>query len=185
MVGMDILGKYGIPLKGLAIGKHTYRFGIDDDFFRMFHGPEITGGTAIADVELTKVAGNLLSLDFNISGAVTVPCDRCLEDFSFPVRYNGGFKVRFGETEDDFDGEIMWLNPAENELNTAQYIYESIVLSLPYRRIHPEGECYPQMFERFRIVSQEEFDRLAEANEMQKMEENPEWQKLREIKNKL
>lgn len=182
---MDILKRYDIPFKGLAIGKHEYRFEVDDDFFRMFEGSEITGGTAIVDVELTKETGNMLALDFNISGAVTVPCDRCLEDFSLPVQYNGGFKVRFGETQDDFDGEIMWLSPAENEINTAQYIYESIALTLPCRRVHSEDECDPQMLERFRIVSQEEFDQIAECEKMQKMEENPQWQKLREIKDKF
>ena len=30
-----------------------------------------------------------------------------------------------------------------------QYIYESIVLSLPYRRVHPDGECDPDMMARF------------------------------------
>ena len=46
------------------------------------------------------------------------------------------------------------------EVSLAQYIYESIVLSLPYQRVHPEGECDADMLHRFRIVSQEEFSQI-------------------------
>ena len=46
--------------------------------------------------------------------------------------------------------------PGEDEVDLAQYIYESIVLSLPYQRVHPEGECDPEMLGRFRIVSDED-----------------------------
>lgn len=54
----------------------------------------------------------------------------------------------------------MWISPAEGEVSLAQYIYESIVLSLPYQRVHPEGECDADMLHRFRIVSQEEFSQI-------------------------
>ena len=59
----------------------------------------------------------------------------------------------------------MWLNPAEEKVPLAQYIYESIVLSLPYRKVHgtgPDGEplCDKEMLARFRIISQAEFDAL-------------------------
>ena len=54
----------------------------------------------------------------------------------------------------------MWISPAEGEVSLAQYIYESIVLSLPYQRVRPEGECDADMLHRFRIVSQEEFSQI-------------------------
>lgn len=177
--------RFAIPIKGLSIGKHHYSFEADDDLFAHFEGSEIRGGTAVADVEVTKTANNLLAFDMHIEGYVTVACDRCLEDLKYPVSYDGGFKVRFGDATDDFDGDVMWIDPAENEVNIGQYIYESLVLELPYQRVHEEGECNPEMTSRFKVVSQEEFDRMAAGAEMQKMEDNPEWQKLRELKDKL
>ena len=186
---MEILKRYAIPFKGLGEGRHEFGFELDNRFFQAFEGSEIKGGMARAEVVLTK-GSTTLELDFTIAGEVTVPCDRCLEDCTVPVDYEGGFKVRFGDTKDDFDGELMWLTHGESELNVAQYIYESIVLSLPYKRVHPDRPdgspgCDPEIIGHARLISQEEFEKAEEGSEMQKMEDNPEWQKLREIQSKL
>ena len=186
---MDILKRYAIAYKGLGEGKHGYGFELDDRFFQAFEGAEITGGKGHADVTLIKGAA-MLEVEIAIRAEVTVPCDRCLEDCTVPVDYEGGFKVRFGDTKDDFDGELMWLSHGESELNLAQYIYESIVLALPYRKVHPDGPdgqpgCDPEILKGVRLISEEEFEKAEQGSEMQKMEDNPEWQKLREIKSKL
>ena len=66
----------------------------------------------------------------------------------------------------EYDGEVMWLSPADDEVDLTQYVYESIILSLPYQRVHPEGGCDAEMMRRFRIVSSEELDALeAKAEE--------------------
>ena len=178
-------GKYSIPFKALAAGSYSYRFELDDDFFRVFGNSEISGGTGMVDAVLTKGSGSALDVEVEINASVTMPCDRCLDDFRLPVEYRGEFKVRFGDGEDneEFDGDVMWLSEAESEIDLGHYIYESVVLSLPAQRVHAdENECDPAMLGRFRIVSQEEFDKVAGGTEMQKMEDNPEWQKLRGIK---
>ena len=74
--------------------------------------------------------------------------------------YSGEKEYRLLIDGYDYDGEVMWISPAEGEVSLAQYIYESIVLSLPYQRVHPEGECDADMLHRFRIVSQEEFSQI-------------------------
>lgn len=153
---MELVGKYGIHFKGLAPGRHTYRFEVDDDFFRTFEWSEIVGGTATVDVVLTKESTGVLSAEVEIEGTVTLPCDRCLDDFSLPVQYSGRFTVKFGPVEEEFDGETMWLSPTDNEINMAQYIYESIVLALPLKRVHPENKCNRQMMEFLNDASQEE-----------------------------
>ena len=79
---------------------------------------------------------NLLTLDFRIEGEVCVTCDRCLEEFMMPVGYTGTLAVRYSETEQESDGEVMWIGPSETEIDLSQYIYESICLSLPYQRVH-------------------------------------------------
>jgi uncharacterized metal-binding protein YceD (DUF177 family) len=45
-------------------------------------------------------------------------------------------------------------------LDLTQYIYESIVLSLPYSRVHEEGECNPEMLASFQEISEEELEAL-------------------------
>ena len=60
----------------------------------------------------------------------------------------------------------MWISPSEDKVDLTQYIYESIVLSLPYRRVHEEGKCNPEMLASFTTVSEEEFEQLElEADE--------------------
>ena len=81
-------------------------------------------------------------------------------------------------------GEVLWLSPSEEKLDLTQYIYESIVLSLPYQRVHPEGQCNPEMMARFRIVSGEEFDAL-EAESEQQAPPAGEWAKLAELKERM
>ena len=45
-------------------------------------------------------------------------------------------------------------------------IYESIVLSLPYSRVHEDGECNPEMLASFTEISEEELEELeAKAEE--------------------
>ncbi len=150
---MNIFKKYSIPYKGLSIGSHEFKFKVGDAFFDSYDNLEIKGGDVDVDVMVNRQA-NLLSLEFEMKGTVRVECDRCLDDVSLPVEYEGVLSVRFSETEQDSDGEVMWISPMETEIPLAQYIYDSIVLSLPYQRIHPDDSnghstCDPDMLGRF------------------------------------
>lgn len=128
---MDILKKYSIPYKGLSVGSHTFEFEVDDRFFQAFESSEIQRGHGKVNVVLEK-QNRLMSLTFDMLGEVEVACDRCLEEFMLPFTYHGTLQVRFSETEQESDGEILWISPQEPQLELAQYIYESIHLSLPY-----------------------------------------------------
>ena len=125
---------------------------------------------------------NLLTLDFRIEGEVCVTCDRCLEEFMMPVGYTGTLAVRYSETEQESDGEVMWIGPSETEIDLSQYIYESIRLNLPYQRVHPVGSdgksgCDPDMLARFNIVSEEEFDRLTGNEQTETLQDKLETKK--------
>lgn len=124
--------------------------------FRAFESPDIREGACDVRVRLER-RENSMTLDVVIAGEVVVPCDRCLEDCAVPVGFEGRLLVRICDEPGEYDGETMWLLPAEERLDLSQYLYESVVLSLPYQRVHPEGGCDPEMLKRFRIVSGEEF----------------------------
>ncbi|MDR2937172.1 MAG: DUF177 domain-containing protein [Rikenellaceae bacterium] len=183
---MDVLNRYKIVFNGLSPGEHAYRFRVDDDFWAAFEGSEIGRGTADVDVCLLRAA-SMLTLDFAIDAEVWVMCDRCLGEFRLPMHYAGTLYVKFSEEEQgEDDGEVMWIAPGEGEVNLAQYIYESISLSLPYQRVHPQDEngkstCDPDMLKRFKIVSNEEFEEMF-SEETLKEEDPEEWQKLAKLK---
>ena len=74
--------------------------------------------------------------------------------------------VKFSDESDYYDGEVMRISPSEDILDLTQYIYESIVLSLPYSRVHEEGKCNPEMLASFSAITEEELEALeAKAEE--------------------
>ena len=119
---MDILKTYIIPWKSLSNGSHRFEFTMEAPFFAAFEETDITDGSVRAAVELKKAA-SMLVLDVHLEGEVTVPCDRCLADLVLPVDYDGRLTVKFSDEITDYDGDLMWINPADGELNLAQYLY--------------------------------------------------------------
>ena len=156
---MEVAQRYSIAWKGLKNGLHDFRFEVDKALFEAFESTEIKDGRCEVSVGVDR-SEKQLTLDVGITGHVVVECDRCLEDCRVPIDFEGQLVVKFSDEVHEYDGEVMWISPAEGEVSLAQYIYESIVLSLPYQRVHPEGECDADMLHRFRIVSQEEFSQI-------------------------
>jgi len=162
---MEVNRRYTIAFRGLKNGVHDFRFDVGGALFRAYDNADIRDAACTADVRMER-AETVLALDVAIRGRVVVACDRCLDDCDIPIDFSGRLLVKFSEEEREYDGEVLWLYPGEGEVDLTQYIYESIVLSLPYRRVHPDGACDPAMLERFRIVSEREFAEIeAEAAE--------------------
>ncbi len=133
---MEVANRYSIAFKGLKNGTYDFAFDIDRALFEAFESPEIKDGACRAEVRMER-GESLLTLDVAIGGHVVVACDRCLEDCEVPIDYSGRLAVRISDEEHEYDGETLWLHPCDAELDLAQYLYESIVLSLPYQRVHP------------------------------------------------
>lgn len=174
---------YSIPFQGLPQGRHEFRFPVGRELFEEFPGSEIKDGRCEAVVVLVRGEHDM-SLDVHIAGEVIVPCDRCLEDCTIPIVFDGSLPVRFSDVEHEWDGEVLWLLPGENSIDLSQYIYESIVLSLPYQRVHPEGACDPDMLSRFRIVSQDEFESMENAAPHAE-NSGGEWEKLARLRDRM
>lgn len=179
---------YQIDFHGLKAGEsHTYDFTIDDRFFERWPESEIRSGRGEVRVDVVKHA-SMMELSVIIDAKVLLTCDRCLDEFLCPVHFEGHPVVKISasipegerysgdahQAANNSDGEVLWISPAEDSLDLGQYIYESIMLSLPFQRVHPEiKDCNPDMLERFRIVSEEEFDEMAHAADTDEENENP------------
>ncbi len=160
---MENASGYTIAFKGLKSGTHDFDFKVGGELFASYEASDIKGGDCDVHVVLDR-SETRLQIAVAIKGEVTVECDRCLDDCPIPIDYEGELVVKFSDEECEYDGEVMWLPTGESEVDLAQYIYESIILSLPYQRVHPDGGCNPEMTARFNIVSSEEFARIeAEA----------------------
>lgn len=164
-----VLSRYNIAYKGLSLGGHSFDFQLDDDFFAAFESSEIEHGTADVHIDLERQSSMILA-SIEISGSVKVVCDRCLEDLDLQINYDDELIVRFTDEDIENDGDIIYLNRADDELPLAQYIYESVLLSLPYNRVHPtDGNgvsmCNPDMLARFTTLSEDEIDSFDEIDE--------------------
>ncbi len=156
---MNVEKDFSIAFKGLKPGVYTYDFEVDNSLFEAFESAEIKDGTCAVRVELRRLE-TMLDMAIEVVGKVVVPCDRCLEDCEIPIAYEGNLVVKFSSEEQEYDGEVMWLTPADDKVDLAQYIYESVVLSLPYQRVHSEGECDAEMLKHFSVVSAEELEAM-------------------------
>jgi uncharacterized metal-binding protein YceD (DUF177 family) len=162
---MEQIGLYTIAYKGLKNGSYDFDFKVDSALFEAYETEEIKGGDCVVRVKLNR-SESMLELNVDIEGEVICECDRCLEDCPIAIDYNGDLVVKFSEETDFYDGDVMWISPAEDMLDLTQYIYESIVLSLPYSRVHEDGQCNPEMLASFQEISEEELEALeAQAEE--------------------
>lgn len=147
--------QYTISFKGLKNGTHHFDFEIDKAFFEALEYSEIPSGKLLARVALEKKT-NLMELGIAIEGTVAVACDRCLEEFEQEIGYFGNlyYKIASGTSEDD---EVIFLSESDFEIDLMHYFYESIALSLPLPRVHPEDKegqtgCNPEMLSRINIT---------------------------------
>lgn len=131
-------GLFTIPVRGLKEGHHTFNFEIDKKFFDLFKESEIKEGNLTAVAEIEKRASHI-EMEMIISGTVRICCDRCLEMFDHRVECNSRLIVKTGSEKDESDPEIISIPRDEHELDLKQFIYESVHLALPIKRIHPDG----------------------------------------------
>ena len=133
---MKPLKDYTIQFVGLKEGKHCFEYQIDNKFFEHFEYEEFNDVKLDVKVDLNKKS-TLLELHFKTSGTVNVNCDLTNEPYNQDINNDFDLVVKFGNEFNNENEEILIIPHAEYEINIAQYIYELVVLSVPFKRIHP------------------------------------------------
>ena len=132
---MDILKKFNIPFVGLKEGKHNFKYTIDKKFFEHFEFTEFINPSLKCDLVLNKKL-TFLEINFKVDGKVTIPCDVSTELFEHKIKNENNLIVKFGSSDYESD-DILVISEGSYQINVAQHIYETIVLSLPLKKIHP------------------------------------------------
>lgn len=114
---------------------------LTDRFFADLEQEEISGGEVHAIITVRASAGNIYNVHIELSGKVTVPCDRCLDPLDLPVEVTETIKIKDSEPEDNDNPEIKYLTASSLSYDLSWDIYEIIATSLPMQRTHAEGEC--------------------------------------------
>lgn len=171
---MGYLQDFIIHFEGLSIGNHEFDFGVDHRFFEQIEYSEIKKGNINIKLDFERQE-NMLILQFDLEGEVEVTCDRCNDEFNYPVLGKQKLLVQFGDRFIEETGELIIIPKSDTEINLAPYIYEFISLMLPIQRIHPDDEagnstCNPEMLKKLDELSgnKKEFD--------------PRWDALKKLK---
>ncbi len=151
---MKEMKAYTIPFVGLKIGQHKYDFDLDKKFFEHFEYDEFHQADIKLEVVLDKKP-NMLEIELAFEGSVNVSCDRTNEPFDLPLKGDYHFVVKFGQERDDMQDELLILPHGAYQVNIQQQIYESIVLALPSKKIHPgiaEGTLKSEVLEQLEAL---------------------------------
>jgi uncharacterized metal-binding protein YceD (DUF177 family) len=120
-----------------------------------------------------------MELNFRIEGWVNVNCDLTNEPFNQEVEGSFDLVVKFGQEYNDENDAILIIPHAEYEINVSQYIYELIILSVPFKRIHPgvkDGTLKSEALEKLEELSPKQQDEKNNTDEV-----DPRWDKLKKL----
>jgi DUF177 domain-containing protein len=174
---MKELKEFTIPFVGLKAGEHTYNFEIANTFFEHFEYDEFNEANIHLGVLLEKKA-TLLEFALSFRGILNVNCDTTNEPYNQEVEGQYRFVVKFGDEFNDDNEDILILPHGSHELNIQQYIYESIVLAMPARRIHPgieDGTLKSEILEKLEELSPNL------EKETEKKSTDPRWDDLKKL----
>jgi uncharacterized protein len=140
---MDSMREYNVLFEGLKIGQHKYNFELSDTFFDSIEDSIVNKGNIKISLLLDK-RETMMVAHFLIKGNVTKPCDRCNDDVSVSIKSENQIIYKFGGVSNE-DENLIVLEPSQYQLILGPVFYELIVVSLPLRSIHKEGQCNQQM----------------------------------------
>lgn len=176
---MRKIAAYTIPFVGLKLGKHSFEYDIDNEFFEHFEYDEFNSVNVKLDLILEKKP-TMMELSFKASGNVNVNCDVTNEPYDQPIDSSLFLVVKFGEEFNDDNEELLILPHGDYEVKIQQYIYELIVLAVPAKRIHPgieDGTLESDVLEKLDELSLKQEDKKNED------EIDPRWDKLKNLLN--
>ena len=180
---MNKTKEYLIPFVGLKLGKHQFEYQINNAFFEIFDYNEYQNSNIKVNVVLEKKS-NMLELSFKHSGTVNVPCDLTSEDFDLSIKGKMKLIVRFGETYNNDNEDLLILPFGEFEIDVSQSIYEMIVLSVPLRRVHPgvkDGSLNTEALTKLKELTVKEKKKEPKKEEQKEENIDPRWDKLKQL----
>ncbi len=141
---MGKFSQYKIALKTLPEGLTDFAFHLDKEFFVNMENEEIHG--ADVDVKLTvDRRDDIFALTFTFSGTLTLLCTRCLDALIFPLEAEYHVTVELGDEYRDESDDHLVIPATDAALNVAFMMYDTIVLAIPMKHVHPLGKCNRQM----------------------------------------
>lgn len=110
-----------------------FEYQTDDRFFHSFN--EFGFENALIKVTINIYKKNLIQeADIHIQASIPVCCNRCNKSIPYPVELFHRVVIKKGSPADSTE-EIIFADPMEECVDFSQFIYDSILTSLPARFI--------------------------------------------------
>ncbi|MCG2429703.1 YceD family protein [Aequorivita xiaoshiensis] len=177
---MKELKEFTIPFVGLKLGKHQFNFELNKAFFEHFEYDEFNNAAINLNVLLDKTS-TLLEFTLTFDGSVNVACDITNELYDQEVSGSYKFVVKFGEEYNDENEDLLIIPHGSYEVNIQQFIYESIVLAMPSRKIHPgveDGTLKSDILDKLEELSPKAID---EESAVEDENTDPRWDSLKKL----
>lgn len=174
---MDKFKEYNVQFANLKLGEHHFDFKVEQSFFDLFEFDQDFEKPEI-DVDLLLIKKTtFMELYFSHQGKLNLICDISNDEYEQSIEGELKVIVKFGHEFDDSDDEVIVIPFGEHSINVAQLVYESILLSIPNKRVKPNlDEEELELLEKFSPSEKDEID--------DEKENDPRWDDLKKLLNK-
>lgn len=169
-----------VEFSGLKLGKHQFTYNVGQAFFDLFEfEQEFSQPNLVVSLDLEK-KHTFLVCDFQIKGTMELSCDVSLERYQQIISVDWHLVINFGEEFDDSSDELLIIPETEYKVNVSQYVYETILLEIPLKRIHPNLVAeYEEEDDDLEEETEEELE--SNTTKEENKEIDPRWDKLKDL----
>jgi uncharacterized metal-binding protein YceD (DUF177 family) len=171
---MKSLSPYLIKFSGLKEGIHLFNYELGNKFFRNFDYYDFLEAKLFAKLELEKQS-TLLNLKFSFNGEIEVQCDVSMESFNLDLKTEHAVVVKFKDDIISTDDKVIFMPAGSHSIDVSHLIYESIILAVPQKKVHPgieNGSLKSEIVEKLEALK---------PKKNFKEKTDPRWDKLKDL----
>ena len=171
---MKSLSPYLIKFSGLKEGIHLFNYELGNKFFKNFDYYDFLDARLFAKLELEKQS-TLLNLKFSFNGEIEVQCDVSMESFNLDLETEHAVVVKFKDDIISTDDKVIFMPAGSHSIDVSHLIYESIILAVPQKKVHPgieNGSLKSEIVEKLEALK---------PKKNFKEKTDPRWDKLKDL----
>jgi len=171
---MKSLSPYLIKFSGLKEGIHLFNYELGNKFFKNFDYYDFLDAKLFAELELEKQS-TLLNLKFSFNGEIEVQCDVSMESFNLDLETEHAVVVKFKDDIISTDDKVIFMPAGSHSIDVSHLIYESIILAVPQKKVHPgieNGSLKSEIVEKLEALK---------PKKNFKEKTDPRWDKLKDL----
>ena len=171
---MKSLSPYLIKFSGLKEGIHLFNYELGNKFFKNFDYYDFLDAKLFAKLELEKQS-TLLNLKFSFNGKIEVQCDVSMESFNLELETDHAVVIKFKDDIISTDDKVIFMPAGSHSIDVSHLIYESIILAVPQKKVHPgieNGSLKSEIVEKLEALK---------PKKNFKEKTDPRWDKLKDL----